>query len=130
MLYNRALRTSRGKPMRDIEKLKLMNRGRRDFFAKAGCVLGIAAAAEALPRIAHADDFPHLAVDDPTAQALNYTEDTAKIDKAKATTYVAGAGCVNCNFYHGGSTGFGPCDLFPGKAVSAKGWCAGFAKKA
>ena len=116
--------------MSNANKTGVPNPGRRHFFVTAGCALGAAAAAEAFPRIARADDLPHVAIDDPTAQALNYTEDTAKIDKAKATTYVAGSGCMNCNFYHGGSTGFGPCDLFPGKAVSAKGWCAGFAKKA
>ena len=44
--------------------------------------------------------------------------------------HVAGQGCANCNFYQGAATGFGPCQLFPGKAVNAKGWCSGYAKKA
>jgi hypothetical protein len=106
------------------------NPSRRNFFATAGCALGAMAVAEMLPRTARADDLPHLAVSDPTAAALNYTEDASKVDKAKAPTYVAGTGCANCNFFHGAATGYGPCDLFPGKAVNAKGWCAGYAKKA
>lgn len=105
------------------------NPSRRNFFATAGCALGAIAVAEMLPRPAHADDLPHLAVDDPTAAALNYTEDASKVDKAKAPTFVPGSACAGCNFFHGGSTGYGACDLFPGKAVNAKGWCAGFAKK-
>ena len=107
----------------------MTNPGRRRFFSTAGCALGVIAVAEVLPRVARADDLPHIAPDDPTAQALNYTEDASKVDKAKATTFVAGSMCSNCNFFHGGSTGYGPCDLFPGKAANAKGWCAGYAKK-
>jgi len=102
---------------------------RRRFVADAGCALGVIALAGVMPRAARADDLPHIAPDDPTAQALNYTEDASKVDKAKATTFVAGSMCSNCNFFHGGSTGYGPCDLFPGKSANAKGWCAGYAKK-
>jgi hypothetical protein len=43
---------------------------------------------------------------------------------------VAGTDCANCNFYQGAATGYGPCQLFPGKSVNAKGWCSGYAKKA
>ncbi len=43
---------------------------------------------------------------------------------------MAGSACANCNFFQGGATAYGPCQLFPGKAVNAKGWCAGYAKKA
>lgn len=102
-----------------------LNRGRRQFFTTAGCALGAAALVEVMPRVARAEDMPHLATDDPTAKALNYTEnaDTA------AAPHQAGQACNNCNFFHGGSTGFGPCDLFTGKEVNAKGWCAGYAKK-
>lgn len=104
--------------------------GRRRFFVGAGTAIGAAAIISALPRSARADDLPHLATTDATAQALNYTEDASKVDKAKAPTFVAGSDCANCNFYQGGSAQWGPCALFPGKAVHAKGWCAGYAKKA
>ncbi len=103
---------------------------RRRFFATTGTALGAAALVSALPRVARADDLPHVALNDPAASALNYTEDASKVDKAKSPTFAAGSACANCNFYHGGATGFGPCDLFPGKGVSAKGWCSGYTKKA
>ena len=103
---------------------------RRRFFVGAGSALGAVALASALPRTARADDLPHLALSDPTATALNYTEDASKVDKAKAPTYVAGSACANCNFFQGATAAWGPCALFPGKAVNAKGWCAGYAKKA
>ena len=107
-----------------------MDCSRRRFFVGAGAALGAAALASVLPRSARADDLPHLATTDPTAQALNYTEDASKVDKAKAAAYVAGSSCANCNFFQGGSAAYGPCQLFPGKAVNAKGWCSGYAKKA
>jgi len=107
----------------------LQDSSRRRFFRAAGTGLGAAMIVGALPRLAHADDLPHLSPTDPTAQALNYNEDASKVDKAKATTFVAGSLCSNCTFFHGGSTGYGACDLFPGKATNAKGWCAGYAKK-
>ena len=102
---------------------------RRRFFAATGTALGAAAIVSALPRVARADDLPHLALTDPTASALNYTEDASKVDEAKAPTYVAGSACANCNFFQGAAAAWGPCSLFPGKAVNAKGWCAGYAKK-
>ena len=108
------------------DKSHPLNPGRRHFFASAGCALGAAALVEVLPRIAHADDLPHIALDDPTAKALNYTEDATKAPAPHET----GQACSNCNFYHGAATGYGPCDLFPGKAANAKGWCSGYAKKA
>jgi len=104
--------------------------GRRRFIVGTGAALGAAALVSALPRNARAADLPHVTTSDATAQALNYTEDASKVDKAKSPTFVAGSVCANCNFYTGGATGFGPCALFPGKAVNAKGWCSGYAKKA
>lgn len=103
-----------------------LNPGRRRFFALTATATGAAVLASALPRSAFADDLPHQTLDDPTAKALNYTEDA---EKAPAP-HQAGQSCVNCNFYKGGATGYGPCDLFPGKSVNAKGWCSGYAKKA
>ena len=58
-----------------------------------------------------------------------FDRNTEDASKAPAP-HVAGQDCSNCNFYQGAATGFGPCQLFPGKAVNAKGWCAGYAKKA
>jgi hypothetical protein len=107
-----------------------MESSRRKFFAVFGGAIGVAAISGALPKLARADDLPHLTTADPTAQALGYTEDATKVDAAKFPTHAAGTSCSSCNFFSAGSTGYGPCQLFPGKAVNAKGWCSGYTKKA
>jgi len=103
-----------------------IDNSRRRFFALAGTGAAAALVAGALPRAVYADDdLPHLSTDDPTAKALNYTEDATKAP----APHQAGQACGNCNFFVGTGT-YGPCQLFPGKAVNAKGWCSGYAKKA
>jgi hypothetical protein len=55
------------------------------------------------------------------------------VEDASATKdpkHKAGDTCANCQFYSGGATGYGPCQLFPGKSVAAKGWCVSHAAKA
>jgi hypothetical protein len=101
---------------------------RRRFLKIAAGTTAAAVVVGGLPRLARAADLPHLSESDPTAKALNYVEDASKSANPKHT---AGAVCANCQFYSGGATGYGPCQLFPGKAVSAKGWCVSHvAKKA
>jgi hypothetical protein len=98
------------------------SQARRRFLKIA--VVGVAiapVAASLLPRIARADD-PHLDPNDATAKQLGYTEDasTAKGDPV----FKPNSACVSCNFFKGHSEmAYAPCDLFPGKAVSSKGWC-------
>jgi hypothetical protein len=106
------------------------DRNRRRFLAGAGTALGVAVLAGALPRRARADDLPHLSPDDATARTLGYVEDARKADQAKFPTYAAGDTCANCNFFQGGTAAWGGCQLFPGKAVTSKGWCSAHAKKA
>lgn len=100
--------------------------GRRRFFGIAGGAIGAAVLAGPLSRVAHADDLPHLDPADSTAQALKYTEDASKA----GPPHQEGQACANCNFFSGGTAAYGPCQLFPGKSVNMKGWCAGYAKKA
>jgi len=104
-----------------------MKQSRRTFLITS---LG-AASALALSRQAFAD-APHVSESDPTAVALGYKEDAAKIDKAKyGSKYVAGSMCSNCSLYSGkAGDAFGPCALFGGKQVNSKGWCSGYTKKA
>ena len=79
-----------------------------------------------LPRFARAADLPPVTEADPTAKALGYVEDASKSPNAKRK---AGDDCTNCQFYTGGTTGRGPCQLFPGKSVNAKGWCVSHTPK-
>lgn len=93
---------------------------RRRFLKIAGGTTAAVVALGGLPRFARAADLPHVTDADPTAKALDYVEDASKSTNAK---YKAGDDCANCQFYTGGATGYGPCQLFPGKSVNAKGWC-------
>lgn len=106
------------------------SQARRRFLKLAA--LGAALApigASVLPRIGRAADLPALDSNDATAKALKYTED-ATTAKAEAN-FKPGSDCANCQFYQGkAGDERGPCMLFPGKSVHAKGWCASWAKKA
>ncbi|WNC94414.1 high-potential iron-sulfur protein [Paraburkholderia sp. FT54] len=76
-------------------------------------------------------DAPMVSESDPTAQSLGYKADATQVDKAKFAKYQAGQDCANCQLYQGktGDTS-GPCPIFGGKRVSAKGWCSAYVKKA
>ena len=65
------------------------------------------------------------------AQSLGYKHDAAKVDKAKFKNFQPGQLCSNCNFFKGkNGDAWGPCDIFGGREVNAKGWCTAWAKKA
>jgi High potential iron-sulfur protein len=82
-----------------------------------------------LDRAASADTAT-ISESDPSAQALGYKADATKVDKAKYSNYTAGETCATCQFYQGtAGSPSGPCPLLGGKAVDAKGWCTGYAKK-
>ncbi|MDQ6646836.1 MAG: high-potential iron-sulfur protein [Pseudomonadota bacterium] len=99
---------------------------RRRFLKIAAGTTAAAVMVGSLPRFARAADLPPLTSADPTAKALGYVEDASKTDNAK---HKAGDNCAKCQFYSGGPTGRGPCQLFPGKSVNAKGWCVSYSAK-
>ena len=70
-----------------------------------------------------AADAPLLSPDAKEAKAVKYVEDASKAQGA-----VKGSTCANCAVYQG-HTGApaGPCQIFPGKAVKAAGWCSSWA---
>jgi anaerobic selenocysteine-containing dehydrogenase len=68
---------------------------------------------------ASASAAPKVTADDAVAKALAYTD--------KSTT--AGQSCANCKLYQGGAAASGPCPLFPGKEVTAAGWCKSWVTK-
>lgn len=74
-------------------------------------------------------DLVPLSETDPTAQALGYKADGSQVDATKFPKHTPQQLCANCNFFQGtGATG--PCQLFPGKSVAAKGWCSAYVVKA
>lgn len=87
------------------------------------------APAAAAPAAAGA--LPLLDEKDATASALAYVADAARVDKTKSPNFVAGSLCSNCVQYKADAASeAGPCTIFPGKNVAAKGWCTAYAKKA
>jgi hypothetical protein len=77
-------------------------------------------------RVARAADLPLVTQDDATAKALKYVPDASTAPDAKP-----GSKCATCSFYQGAAgAAQGGCQLFPGKAVKANGWCSSWAKKA
>jgi hypothetical protein len=72
-------------------------------------------------------------VDEKAAQAtaLGYVADAARADKTKFPVFAAGRQCSGCALYQGkAGDATGPCPLFAGQQVAAKGWCSSWVKKA
>jgi len=70
------------------------------------------------------EDLPRVKKDDPTAQALRYT------DKAPEDKKQVDQTCATCQFVNKEDTGdWRRCQLFPEKSVAAEGWCASWMKK-
>lgn len=107
------------------------NPSRRRFLmslASTGCSLVALPLRRGLAQ--NGSSLPHLSEDDPLAKSLGYKSDAATVDKSKAPTFKPGQDCAMCRFYQGmAGEAFGPCQVFAGKAVSAKGWCVSFSAK-
>jgi hypothetical protein len=85
--------------------------------------LSLTAAPLAVTLTAAADEPALLAVTAPEAKAVKYVEDAATAKDAQP-----GNNCGNCALYQGNyGSAQGPCQLFPGKAVKAAGWCSSWA---
>jgi len=91
----------------------------------------VAAPAPAAAPAAAAGPLPALDEKDAQAVALGYVTDASRVDTATHKNFVAGSACAGCALFQGkaGDTA-GPCGIFPGKNVAAKGWCASWVKKA
>ncbi|MEO7013433.1 MAG: high-potential iron-sulfur protein [Dokdonella sp.] len=105
-------------------------RSRRQFLQLAVFGAGAAAMSTLLIGKARAADLPHLTLDDATARALGYVEDSTTVDADKFPNHKPDQACLACQQYRGAAgSEYGPCTLFTGKAVHFKGWCAGFLAK-
>lgn len=98
----------------------------RRQFLKTAIVAGAAVVAGGVVRQLFAAE-PHLTDADPTAKAMDYVEDATT---SKNALYKPGSVCANCQLYTGGANGYGNCQLFPGRLVSANGWCTSYTRKA
>jgi hypothetical protein len=107
-------------PLSKIARRKFMQ---LSAVAAAGCL--------AHPdRRVFAQDLPHLTADDPMAGAMKYTNDASSVDPATRANAAADQTCANCALVQGNDGDeWRPCQIFPGKAVNAKGWCSVWAPK-
>jgi len=108
---------------------KPFNLHRRQFFATVGAAAGSVAIGAFVCNTAAAADLPHLQESESLAVTMNYKEDSTKVDGKKFPAHKATQICANCQFYQGTGGNFGPCQIFAGKAVAAKGWCQVYAAK-
>jgi len=76
-----------------------------------------------------AADLPHLSDANPSAASLGYTENSSNVDSHKFPQHRADQRCANCKFFQDTGSTYAPCQLYPGNAVNANGWCAGYAAK-
>lgn len=92
---------------------------RRTFLKLSGTgLIGLTLGGIALK--ANAQELTHVDPNDPTAKSLQYVEESK----------VEGSQCANCAHAQASETEWLPCNIFPGKAVHANGWCVAHAPKA
>ncbi len=77
--------------------------------------------------------LPRLEESDPSAKALGYVDNIAKVDRKspQAARFAPGQECDKCSQLQGKvGDAYRPCAIFPGKLVAAKGWCSVWVKMA
>ena len=105
----------------------MKNTTRRIFFIQAAAGASALAATQVMAQAA----APMVNEKDPAAAGLGYAADTAKVDAKKYPKHTNDQMCSNCQLYAGkAKENTGPCPLFAGKQVAAKGWCSAWVKKA
>jgi hypothetical protein len=96
---------------------------RRCLLAGGALAVALTPLALATPRTATAADLPLLSPAEPAAKKVKYVENAKQAPNASA-----GSSCANCGLYQGAAkSDHGPCQIFPGKAVKAAGWCSSWA---
>ena len=100
------------------------NSAQRRRFVKLGVAGVIGMPLLMLGRNAAASELPRVEESDATAKALGYVHDANTV----AADVRGGAEriCRSCRFYAEADAEWGPCGLFPGRSVAAKGWCKGW----
>ena len=107
-----------------------MNLNRRNFIRYAAC--STVAVPVLTGGLAHAGGhLPKLDEANPQAVALGYKHDSTAVDGAKYPKHEASQICSGCTLYQGKEGNeWGPCGIFPGTEVMAKGWCSAYVPKA
>lgn len=103
----------------------------RRALVKSGLIAGaLIPAVGLMSNTADAAGLPPLDPKDPTAQALGFTTDGAKVDAKANPTYKSNQKCSTCAQFQGKpGDATGGCNIFAGKSVPAGGWCKVWAQK-
>jgi hypothetical protein len=97
---------------------------------KGALCAGVIAAAMGHLRDAAAADLPALDPNDPTAKALGFAADSAKVDESANPTHKAAQKCGTCAQFQGkAGDARGGCNIFAGHSVPQGGWCKVWAQK-
>jgi hypothetical protein len=100
----------------------MSNHSRRHFLSSAAGTIAALSVLGAGPAQAETE-LPPLPEDNPTAKALGYVDDVAKVP-AGEPMLKPDAICANCLHYKGTETDpVAPCALFPGWSVPDRAWC-------
>ena len=97
---------------------------RRRFLMQAAVAATVAPLLTMIARQPADAELHKLPLDNAQAKALGYVENAAT---TKNAAHKPGSSCANCQFF---TAATGACALFSGFAVSPKGWCSAWAKKA
>ncbi|MFT5449190.1 MAG: hypothetical protein ACI9DC_004379 [Gammaproteobacteria bacterium] len=100
----------------------------RRRFVKVTLAGAVAVLTVGVSRSLAAADLPRLDEGDASAKALAYVHNASTVgsDLRADKSHL----CGNCRFYTNADQAWGPCNLFPGKAVAAAGWCRGWVARA
>jgi hypothetical protein len=113
-----------------MRKTTVDTRRRRVLFGGVVAIASLPLASLMQGAQAEAADLPHLAQDDPTAKALNYHQDATAAPRSDQGGIPAGQQfCHNCKFIQADAGTWRPCQIFPGKAVNANGWCSSWVRQ-
>ena len=103
----------------DLDRRRFLNR-----------CLGAAVVVLAAPTL-NAAELPRVTPADPAALALGYVDDTTTADAKKYPQHKPTQMCAGCKlFTKQPDSEYGPCQIFPGKAVHSQGWCGAYQAKA
>ena len=96
---------------------------RRSLLRSVAAGAALASFTALRPGAARAAEGPLISESDPVAKAVKYVDDAKNAKAAKP-----GNTCANCALYQGkDGAKSGPCQIFPGKSVTAAGWCSSWA---
>ena len=109
----------------------MQNKITRRVLVRSGLIAGaLVPAFGFLAEAVGAAGLPALDPSDPTAKALGFVTDSAKVDASSNPTHKDGQKCGTCAQFQGkaGDASAG-CNIFAGHSVPAAGWCKVWAQK-